>query len=516
MREVTHFRNRPSLSPTSAAMVVLTTFAVFLFALFTPTTSECQTPPNDAEITQAVTAEISHDPAVEAEAVGVTTADGVVTLKGTVESLLLKNRAERIAETAKGVRSVVNLLEVEPAQGRSDREIRRDVEAALLTDPAADSYEILTEVSDGIVTLTGTVDSFAEKLLAESVAESVRGVRGIVDEIALNPEPVRRDEEIQGDVEGMLRWDVLVDDALIDATVDAGRVVLRGVVGSAAEKRRATEDAWVSGVRDVDASRLTVARWARDQELRGDKYEDVTDEEIEAAVKRGLFYDPRVLEATVFADSRNGVVTLSGTVDNLRARRAAEDVARSTVGVRDVDNQITVDPEAPPSDAEIGLKIEEAVERDPLLSSDSVEAAVDAGKVTLIGTVGTPFERARADHLASQVSGVRAVQNLLDVEEWGDPLLHDPFIEDYDPSGFPWYHYRPGSPGASDEAVEEAVEQELLWSPFVDSRTIMVTVEDGVATLTGTVGSARERRRATLNAYEGGAVHVQNDLEIRR
>jgi osmotically-inducible protein OsmY len=66
-----------------------------------------------------------------------------------------------------------------------------------------------------------------------------------------------------------------------------------------------------------------------------------------------------------------------------------------------------------------------------------------------------------------------------------------------------------------DEDIEEDIESELWWSPFVSSEEITVSVQDGVATLTGTVDSWRERRIATEKAYAGGAKSVRNHLRLR-
>ena len=80
-----------------------------------------------------------------------------------------------------------------------------------------------------------------------------------------------------------------------------------------------------------------------------------------------------------------------------------------------------------------------------------------------------------------------------------------------------WYDaYEPDQPsaGKSDWEIEQNIEDEFFWSPFVDGDDITVQVEDGVAHLTGTVDTWSEYEAARENALEGGAVIVDNDLLI--
>ena len=165
-------------------------------------------------------------------------------------------------------------------------------------------------------------------------------------------------------------------------------------------------------------------------------------------------------------------------------------------------------------DPEIQERVEEALTRSPWVDAGEIVVTVVGGIVKLKGTVDSSFERVRADEAASGVSGVVEVVNLLTVPRVELPLGHDPYLDDVDPRHLDWYRYHPLSPNASDARLQEAIEMELFWSPFVDGTDIQVEVEDGVATLTGTVGSLREFRDATENAYEGGAVWVDNELVI--
>jgi osmotically-inducible protein OsmY len=66
----------------------------------------------------------------------------------------------------------------------------------------------------------------------------------------------------------------------------------------------------------------------------------------------------------------------------------------------------------------------------------------------------------------------------------------------------------------TDWEIKEDIEDELFWSPFVDSNEVRVSVKDGVATLTGVVDTWRERGAAADNAYDDGAKEVRNYLRV--
>lgn len=484
--------------------------------LLGPISTPAQEGVSDQEITDAVENELRYDPAVNPATMDIVTLEGVVTLRGTTTNLLARERAERIAETVKGVRSVINLIQVRPPLPRSDDALEDDVEAALKADPVTESYEVTASVENGAVTLRGIVDSWTEKQLAGNVARGVRGVSELNNEIEVDLTLLRDDEEVEEEVQEVLRWDVLIDSGLIDVAAEEGHVTLAGVVGSSAEKRRAVTKAHIAGVASVDASELVVARWARDQDLKGETPFSITDQEITEAVERALLYDPRVAATDLTITTEDAIVTLRGQVETLEGWRAAEGVTRNTSGVRMVENRLKVRPRDTLTDPEIQERVEDALNRNPYLDANEILVMVVGGIVKLSGSVDSSFQRATADRLASGISGVVDVENLLEVAAMERPLVYDPYLDQMDPRSLTWYRFQPFSPSTTDAAIQAAIEVEFFWSPFVDGSDINVEVEDGVATLTGTVDSAREREDATENAYEGGAVWVDNELVVRR
>lgn len=486
---------------------------IFIVAsLLAGTASGRQGQIRDEDVTNVVEREFLYDHATSPNDIDVSTQEGVVTLEGRVPNILAKERAVRIAETVKGVRSVVDLVKVEPPKHRSDDEIESDIERALFDDPATDSYEVSVAVDERHATLTGKVDSWTEKRLCEQVAKGVKGVTGVTNSISVSYGEQRSDLEIKQDVAQALRWNPLVDDALVNVEVKDGTVSLTGTVGSAAEKRQARQAGWTRGVKFVEDSGLQVARWARDEDLRKEKYVAKPDDEIRKAVEAAFVHDPRVLSFDVNASVTGGVVTLRGVVDNLKAKRAAENDARNTVGVASVRNHVKVRPVESRTDEAIAEDVRAALTRDPFVERFAITVSVHGGTAYLSGKVDSTFEKSHADDLASRVEGVIEVVNNLDVTH--DTLYtYDPWVDPWTPRVFDW-HFSPVYTHKSDWRIRRDIEEELFWSPFVDADEVTVTVVDGVATLSGTVGSHMEAGAARDNAYEAGATFVRDELEV--
>lgn len=457
-------------------------------ALVAPAIADDKAKPTDIDITIAIETELALDDATPAHRIDVTTTKGIVTLTGSVDNLLAKERAVKRAAATRGVRSVIDRVSVAPSD-RSDSEIRQDVTAALLADPATDSYEILVDVSKGVVTLNGAVDSWQERRLAATVAKGVRGVTDVDNKVAVEYALKRSDHEIKADVQRRLQNHIQVDAGLLKVEVKDGKVTLTGVAGSDAEKRRASALAWVAGVKDVTADGVNVEWWAEDPMRRKGAPPIMTDEEIASAAKDALVYDPRVFSFNVNVHVKSGVATLTGEVDNLKAKLAAADTVENTVGVWRVKNHVRVRPATMPTDAVIAERVRSALTRDPYVDKFDVDVRVQQGRAILTGEVNNRFERQWAADVASRINGVIEVDNNL-------TFVHD-------------WAWRP------DQEIRQDVESQLFWSPFVDSSDIDVKVEHGIVTLTGAVDDWMEWRAATENAFEGNAKDVRNDLIIR-
>lgn len=452
--------------------------------LATPAAAQSVT---DSQISNHIDGEYIVCDQVDAYRVGIATSGGHVTLTGTVNNLLEKRRAEDIALATVGVKSVTNNITVRESD-RSSSEIRTDAKNALLMDPAADSYEVGVSVQGGTATLTGTVDSYAEKQLSETVVAGVRGVRAVKNNITIDYDYDRSDSEIRSDVAQRLAHTVTVDDALLTVAVDDADVTLSGTIGSAAEKWDAYDLAWVAGVDSVDVSGVDIEWWARDDMRRTDLYPSMTDAAIRAAVNDAHLFGPLVNSQSVTVTADDGVVTLTGTVDDLRAKNAAENLAETTLGVWDVNNYLRVDLPFEGTDEDLERDIRAALLRDAYVDRFDITVSVTNGHAHLYGDVDTDYEKDRAEDAAEAIDGIVDVSNYLVISD------------DWD--------------AQDDWEIVEDIQSEVFWSPFVDSDEVTVVVVDGVATLTGTVDTLDEREAAVENAYEGGARLVDNDLLV--
>jgi len=297
----------------------------------------------DEEITRSIEMALWIDNFTPYEQIEVKSIDqGLVMLSGSVDNILARERAVDIALSIKGVRTVIDKMDVEDS-GKEDWEIRLDIQEALMLDPAADSREIAVHVSNGIATLTGVVQSQAEREICTQTAKSVQGVKGVDNQIEVVAQTDRPDHEIKAEIEQRLQFDPLIYfGSTIHVEVGKGNVQLTGEVGSAREKARAEENARVAGVKSVDSDKLEIGNWAINEMRRKEMHPDLPDVDVEESIEDNLLYDPRVWASQVDVQVEDGVAILTGTVDYPSEKKAAEEAARNTVGIREVENDLSV------------------------------------------------------------------------------------------------------------------------------------------------------------------------------
>ena len=395
----------------------------------------------DQAITNAVDHTLLTDSALINNQIDARTDQGIVTLSGTADHLLAKDRATKLAQTIRGVRGVVNTIK-HHTPARSDEDIRKDVEFAFLYDAATDSYELTLAAKDGAVTISGTVQSYREKELALSVATGVKGVKEVKSNITVKRKADRPDGEIAAEVKRVIAIDAWLDPNLITTEVKGGVVTLTGAVGSAAQHGRASLLAWTAGVSSVNAEGLKVEPWAKGRDQRKETVTIKGDPQIKDAVKDAFVYDPRVFSFNPTVAVENGVVTLTGTVDNLKAKRAAEQDAKNTVGVWRVKNLLKVRPAKPLADDKIAQNVKSAFLRDPVVDSYQIDAKARSGVITLTGTVDSFYEKAQAEDVASRANGVVTVRNNLAVSDPSLVYYYEPYST-YPPFYSYWDAYRP-------------------------------------------------------------------------
>jgi osmotically-inducible protein OsmY len=214
-----------------------------------------------------------------------------------------------------------------------DEEIQRDVLAELNWEPRVGAHEIGVTVRDGVVTLAGSVDSYAKKWAAERATHRLNRVRAVANdiEVRLPASAERTDPDIATAATRALEWDAFVPVGALDVTVADGWVVLRGDVEWEYQRRAAERSVRrLAGVRGV-TNGINVRP-------RSDIAPDDLAERIRAALLRGAPAEAARIDVRVEA----GTVRLTGTVGSWLARDEMERIAWSAPGIRVVDNQLIV------------------------------------------------------------------------------------------------------------------------------------------------------------------------------
>jgi osmotically-inducible protein OsmY len=202
------------------------------------------------ELIHAVKDELERDPDVDSDVVAVSADDGVVRLRGTVESLAEKHEAEKDAKRIHAAELVDNELEVKPLSDRKDAELRGQVLQALALDevvpPTVDA-----KVKDGVVTLTGIVKGQDQLDAAKLVATNVAGDLEVIDKMTLTLEP--NAHEVRDAIAAALKRNARARAKSLSIKTSHGTVTVKGKVRSW-EERDATIEAVRStaGVRRVE------------------------------------------------------------------------------------------------------------------------------------------------------------------------------------------------------------------------------------------------------------------------
>jgi len=211
-----------------------------------------------------------------------------------------------------------------------------------------------------------------------------------------------------------------------------------------------------------------------------------SDADIDLWVDEALRLDPRIVDPSrINIDVDRGIVTLTGTADNLLEKQYAELEAEKIAGVRGVINEIALAP-SDRTDDQIRQDIVRHLSDRPSLHVKGLEVRVTNGSATLQGTVPSLGELKHAESLVREVDGVREVDDQLNVS-YAAP--------------------------ASDEDNRDQIVSALNLDPYLTGMGVTVRVLDGVATLDGTVGNLYERRRAEEDVWRVASVRsVNNNL----
>jgi osmotically-inducible protein OsmY len=229
--------------------------------------------------------------------------------------------------------SAVGSEECLEAQMRTDTEIERDVKEELRWDPDLDATDIAVSVRNGVVTLTGFVKSFTDKLEAEAAAKRVAGVAGVANDLEVRLPAVdqRPDPEIARDAVAAIKSQLPISAEKIKVVVKNGWVTLEGIVEW--QYQRTTAEAAVRRIKGVKGITNAILLKPRAQPS-----------EIKRKIQDALLRSAEVDANHIVVEADGSVVTLKGTVRSWIEREEAERAAWSAPGVTSVVDQITVQP----------------------------------------------------------------------------------------------------------------------------------------------------------------------------
>lgn len=362
-----------------------------------------------------------------------------------------------------------------PSVERSDTWITTSVQAKYYADDTVRAGEIDVSTNDGVVTLSGTVQDEAAKQQAVQLAQQVEGVSRVDDQLQIGTaaaatqaqEPSQQargpeaDEQqptgtagTEGRVEaGWITTKIQAQYFMnpevkpwnIDVTTTSdGTVTLSGEVEAEADRTEAARIAReTEGVKSVNNRLRLKGEPAAAGERGGDEAEygpNQPDPWITAKVQSKYFLDDEVKGRNINVDTRDGVVTLTGTVASEAERRQALALARNTDGVRDVTDNLEVKAEETPAgttgaakepkqamkqvppldqkahDAWLTTTIQSKYFLDADVKGYQINVNTNKGVVTLEGKVASDAIKQQAGQIASDTSGVKKVNNQLTVK----------------------------------------------------------------------------------------------------
>ena len=213
----------------------------------------------------------------------------------------------------------------------NDLSLRQDILDELDFEPSLDAANIGVAVEDGVVTLTGHVGSYAEKIAAEKVVQRVKGVRAIAEEIEVRYPSDKKlaDDEIAHRAVSIISWDATVPEGRIRVKVEKGWVTMSGEVEwqfqrSAAEKAVRK----LSGVRGV-TNLVTIRPHLDASNVK---------QHIDNALKRNAEVEANAIRVSV----TGGKVTIEGNVDTWHERNMVERAAWGVPGVTSVEDHLKI------------------------------------------------------------------------------------------------------------------------------------------------------------------------------
>jgi osmotically-inducible protein OsmY len=216
---------------------------------------------------------------------------------------------------------------------KTNEQLQKDVQNAIKWEPLLHAAEIGVSVNDGVVTLSGTVDSYSKKSEAENAAKNVSEVKVVIEKIDVkfhNSWAKKDDADIANEIINAFKWNWEIPEDEVKVRVEKGWVTLEGSV-----QWHYQRDAAMNAVKKL----MGVTGVSNDIMIKSDSKDAIEKKDIEDALKRNWSID----EQEIDVDVSDHKVTLTGVVDSWYQKDEAGRIAWNAPGVWTVDNELTVD-----------------------------------------------------------------------------------------------------------------------------------------------------------------------------
>lgn len=216
---------------------------------------------------------------------------------------------------------------------KSNAELQKDVQDAIKWEPLLNAAEVGVTAKDGVITLTGVVNSYAKKSEAETAAKNVAGVKAVVEklEIKFGTDWSKKDDnEIATEVLSAIKWNWEVPNDKVKVKVEKGWVTLEGELHWNFQKEAAK-----SAVRNL----LGVTGVSNNITIKAESKDVIEKKEVEKALARNWSINTQDVTVEVSGTK----VTLNGTVNSWYQKDEAGRIAWNTPGIWSVDNQLVVE-----------------------------------------------------------------------------------------------------------------------------------------------------------------------------